>query len=169
MASGVSFSERLAHWDMKGKWIGKFKVDWLFIKDIKNREFRLITIPTEGNKSVTNLRDTQEIPYPQGSKMLQVFKSYRHLYSLLDEFEYYDDEERKRKEEEAIEAPARESFPMGRGAGRGRRRGRGRGRGAPMEKLIVVQEGDKELRAVIPVSTIPGELQPKTQAVPKAA
>ena len=156
MMSGVSFSERLAHWDLKGKWIGKFKVYWLFIKDIRNREFRLITIPEEENKPVTNLRDAQEVPYEQGMQMLNIFNDYKHVSSLLDEFEEYDKEELRRKEEQ-ISAPSRTRY-------RGKKRGgRGRGRGKIEEHIIVVQEGEKDLKAIIPVGTAPAEVKAEVE------
>ncbi len=144
MASPVSFTEKLAHWDLKGKWLGKFKVEWVFIKDIKNKEFRSIVVPGE-NKPVTNLRDAQEVPFEQGMKMLRLFKEHKYESSLLDEFEYYDNDELQRKEEAEVTGRGKVSA-----AGRGKRRGRGRG--AAMEKIIPVEEGEHGVKAVIPVS-----------------
>ena len=42
MTSEVNFTEKFALWDQDGKWLGKFKVEWIFIKDIPNREFKSI-------------------------------------------------------------------------------------------------------------------------------
>eukprot|EP01022_Parablepharisma_sp_SALTPOND_P006161 TRINITY_DN124_c2_g1_i1.p6 TRINITY_DN124_c2_g1~~TRINITY_DN124_c2_g1_i1.p6 ORF type:complete len:195 (+),score=25.18 TRINITY_DN124_c2_g1_i1:3312-3896(+) len=145
MVSPVNFSEKLAHWDLKGKWMGKFRVEWIFIKDIKNKEFRTITVPSE-NKPVTNLRDAQEVPFEQGMKMLRIFKEHKYESSLLDEFEYYDEEEMLRKEETKAKG-------KGPPAGRGKKFGRGRGKGAAMERIIPVEESEHGVKAVIPVST----------------
>ena len=136
MISEVNFTDKTSYWVQDGKWTGKFKVEWLFIKDIPNREFKSILIPTNENKPVTNTRDAQEIPYAQGMTMLSYFKKFNHDSSVLDEFEQYDKEESDKK---AKKGPAVESFAKigtessGRGRyrqGRGRGRGRGR-RGAP--------------------------------------
>ena len=125
MVSEVTFGEKLAHWSQVEKWPGKFKVEWIFVKDIPNKELKSIIISTNENKPVTNSRDTQDIPFPQGMKMLEIFKTKKLESSLLDEFENYDSEERKKKEEK----PEGESFgKFVPGESRGQhRRGRGRG------------------------------------------
>jgi hypothetical protein len=131
MMSEVTFGEKLAHWQMNEKWAGKFKVEWVFVKDIQNKEFKSIINPSNENKPVTNSRDTQEIPFKEGMRMLEIFKLKKQESSLLDEFENYDNEERKGKEAKH----EKESFGKvvqgeSRGQhrrGRGPRRGRGRG------------------------------------------
>eukprot|EP00826_Nyctotherus_ovalis_P048607 TRINITY_DN5745_c0_g1_i28.p1 TRINITY_DN5745_c0_g1~~TRINITY_DN5745_c0_g1_i28.p1 ORF type:complete len:242 (+),score=64.21 TRINITY_DN5745_c0_g1_i28:264-989(+) len=87
MASEVDFKEGFAHWQQDRKWTGKFKVEWIFIKDIPNKEFKPIIVPSNENKSVTNMKDAQEIPFESGIKMLEIFKSYEAELSLLDGFE----------------------------------------------------------------------------------
>ncbi len=132
MISDVNFTEKFAQWLQEGKWMGKFKVEWVFIKDIPNREFKSIIVPTNENKPVTNMRDAQEVPYAQGMTMLKIFRGYNADACVLDEFEHYDNEESRRKETKAPAAV--ESFgkvnydSASRGRGRGRSRGRGRGR-----------------------------------------
>ena len=124
MVSEVNFTEKFALWDQNDKWVGKFKVEWIFIKDIPNREFKSILIPTNENKPITNMKDAQEIPYIQGMIVLKKFKEYNADTNMLDAFEHYDNEERKRKEEKP-ESFAK--FPHEGGRGRGKvKRGRGR-------------------------------------------
>eukprot|EP00826_Nyctotherus_ovalis_P048606 TRINITY_DN5745_c0_g1_i26.p1 TRINITY_DN5745_c0_g1~~TRINITY_DN5745_c0_g1_i26.p1 ORF type:complete len:258 (+),score=79.29 TRINITY_DN5745_c0_g1_i26:128-901(+) len=60
MASEVDFKEGFAHWQQDRKWTGKFKVEWIFIKDIPNKEFKPIIVPSNENKSVTNMKDAQD-------------------------------------------------------------------------------------------------------------
>ncbi len=132
MISEVNFTEKFAQWLQDGKWMGKFKVEWVFIKDIPNREFKSIIVPTNENKPVTNMRDAQEVPYAQGMTMLKTFRSYNADSCVLDEFEHYDNDETRRKESRvsgAVEPFGKinyEGSQRGRGRGRGRARGRGR-------------------------------------------
>lgn len=98
MTSEVTFGDKLHHWAQTEKWPGKFKVEWIFIKDLPNKELKHIIIPSNENKPVTNSRDTQEIPLDSGKMMLEIFKAKKQESSLLDEFESYDVEERKKKE-----------------------------------------------------------------------
>jgi hypothetical protein len=126
MTSEVTLTEKFAHWMQEGKWTGKFKVEWIYIKDIPNREFKSILIPNNENKPVTNSRDAQEIPFQQGMKMLEIFKFYKPDACLLDEFEHYDNDELRRKEEII---PTTEHFGRFVRGGQGKRRHRsGRGR-----------------------------------------
>ncbi len=123
MCSEVSFDEKLVHWSQHEKWPGKFKVEWLYIKDVPNRQFKSILVPTNDYKPVSNSRDAQEIPFPEGLRVLKIFHTHKHESSVLDEFEAYDQAEQKAKAE-AREQP--ESF--GRVIRGGSRRGRGRRR-----------------------------------------
>mmetsp|Transcript_70905 Transcript_70905/g.152787 ORF Transcript_70905/g.152787 Transcript_70905/m.152787 type:complete len:80 (-) Transcript_70905:246-485(-) len=62
-------------WVQDGKWSGMFGVEWIFLKDIPNKQFRHILIEANENKPVTNSRDTQEVPAAQGKQMIDIFKS----------------------------------------------------------------------------------------------
>ena len=106
MCSEVTFGEKLGHWSQYEKWPGKFKVEWIFIKDVPNKQLKSILVPTNEFKPVTNSRDTQEIPYSEAMKTVKIFQDYVHESSLLDEFETYDSEEKKHSEEK----PTQESF-----------------------------------------------------------
>ena len=145
MVSGVSFEEKLAHWAQSGKWSGVFKVEWVFVKDVPNREFKSIIIASNEMKPVTNSRDTQEVPFAEGLLMLNIFKKYRPASSLLDEFELYDTDERKRKEA-VPESFGRVVSDRPRARARGSRsRGRPRGRGR--EDVEPAQPAAKEEKA----------------------
>ena len=128
MVSEVSFGEKFAQWSQSEKWPGKFKVEWVFVKDIPNKEFKSIIIPNNEYKPVTNSRDTQEVPLAAGKRMLEIFKTYSPASTLFDEFEFYDEQEQKRSEPK----DSSESFgrfvhdnPRGQHRRGGRRGGRG--------------------------------------------
>lgn len=110
MTSPVNFTERFAHWEQDGKWLGKFSVEWIFVKDVPNREFKTILVPTNENKPITNTKDAQEVPFAQGMAALKIFKDYKAETSMLDAFEYYDKEERKRNEAKTQDSFARPSY-----------------------------------------------------------
>lgn len=99
MLSEVNFDEKFAQWEQEDKWPGKFRVEWVFIKDIPNREFKSILVPTNENKPVSNCRDSMELALSEGLKVLEIFKNYVSHTCLLDEFAAYDEAERKKKEE----------------------------------------------------------------------
>ena len=40
---------------------------------------------------MTNSRDTQEIPRPEGEQMLSIFEEYVYQTSILQHFQYYDE------------------------------------------------------------------------------
>jgi len=129
MTSRVDFNEAFAHWQQDRKWQGKFKVEWIFIKDIPNKEFQSICIPSNYNKPVTNMKDAQRIPFESGIRMLDIFKSYESKVSMLDGFEHYDREERANNDAKSHKAESFAKIPHERGRGRGKkRRGRGKGR-----------------------------------------
>eukprot|EP00826_Nyctotherus_ovalis_P031852 TRINITY_DN2560_c0_g1_i4.p1 TRINITY_DN2560_c0_g1~~TRINITY_DN2560_c0_g1_i4.p1 ORF type:complete len:296 (-),score=81.46 TRINITY_DN2560_c0_g1_i4:153-1040(-) len=129
MSSKVNFRGTFMHWKQDKKWLGKFDVEWIFIKDIPNKELKLILVPDPSNygyKSVTKMKDAQEIPFEQGMMLLEKFKSYKAETSILDGFEHYDNEERKDSEAKAVKEPPASAAEQGHG--KGRRRGRGRGK-----------------------------------------
>lgn len=154
MISEVDFKETFTHWQQDRKWQGKFKIEWIFIKDIPNKEFKPIIIPSNENKPVTNMKDAQEIPFEPGILMLEMFKSYETDVSMLDGFEHYDNEERKNSDAKGHkpESFARISYERGRGRGK-KRRGRGKGRRGQEDKVETKKE-----------STPAPETQPSTNA-----
>ena len=151
MTSEVSFTEKVSYWLQEGKWMGKFKVEWVFIKDIPNRELKSILVPTNENKPVTNTRDAQEVPLAQGMAVLKIFRSYNPEATILDEFEHYDNDEIKRKEAKAhnVESFGKINYDAGRSRGKGKGRARGRGR-RPQEGDREVAEPAKEAAKPVP-------------------
>jgi len=88
MASEVTSEISDSVWVQDGKWKGSFCVEWLYLKDIPNKQFRHILIEANENKPVTNSRDTQEVPLEHGKQMVDIFKNYRHSTSIIDDFDY---------------------------------------------------------------------------------
>eukprot|EP00638_Chattonella_subsalsa_P014379 CAMPEP_0117835334 /NCGR_PEP_ID=MMETSP0949-20121206/11433_1 /TAXON_ID=44440 /ORGANISM="Chattonella subsalsa, Strain CCMP2191" /LENGTH=774 /DNA_ID=CAMNT_0005677323 /DNA_START=229 /DNA_END=2555 /DNA_ORIENTATION=- len=89
MKSAVDYSKKFGAW-AQDKWKGQFEVQWIYAKDVPNRQLRHITLPNNENKPVTNSRDTQEVPEPQGVQVLRVFSEFQPNTSILDDFGYYD-------------------------------------------------------------------------------
>lgn len=83
MTSDIDFDNHCDIWSEESKWKGAFNVEWLLIKDIPNKYFQQFKIANNENKSVTNSRDTQEIPYDIGISMLKIFSTFKHVSSFL--------------------------------------------------------------------------------------
>lgn len=92
MKSEVNFGETFSYWTQDNKWTGVFQVEWLFIKDTPFRMFRNISILMKDGqrKPVCNSRDTQEIPFQDASKMIEIIQNYKNTNTILEHFEYYD-------------------------------------------------------------------------------
>lgn len=63
---------------------------WIYVKDVPNNQLRHIRLENNENKSVTNSRDTQEVPYNQGVQVLRIIHSYKHETSIFDDFQHYE-------------------------------------------------------------------------------
>lgn len=83
MTSDIDFDNHSDIWSEDSKWKGVFNVEWLLIKDIPNKYFQQFKIVQNDNKSVTNSRDTQEIPHDIGISMLKIFSTFKHVSSFL--------------------------------------------------------------------------------------
>uniref|UniRef100_A0A6B2LCZ7 YTH domain-containing protein n=1 Tax=Arcella intermedia TaxID=1963864 RepID=A0A6B2LCZ7_9EUKA len=94
MTSPLDYATKSDLWH-QDKWNGQFSVKWIFIKDIPNNQFRHIKLINNENKPVTNSRDTQEVQIEPGRLMLKIFQDFKHKTSILDDFEYYNQEEEK--------------------------------------------------------------------------
>lgn len=79
------------YWAMDNVWKGLFQVEWVFIKDIPNKSLKEIKLSNNGNKSVTNSRDTQEIPRNEGEMLLKIFDEFKYQTCILQHFQYYDE------------------------------------------------------------------------------
>ncbi|KAG0493962.1 hypothetical protein HPP92_004956 [Vanilla planifolia] len=97
MIGQVDFNKNMDFWH-QDKWNGYFPVTWHIIKDIPNRQFRHIILENNDNKPVTNSRDTQEVKFPQGTEMLNIFKNYTAKTSILDDFDFYESREKAMQE-----------------------------------------------------------------------
>ncbi|XP_043070289.1 YTH domain-containing family protein [Drosophila grimshawi] len=101
MMTSVDYNSTSTVWS-QDKWKGKFKVKWIYVKDVPNGKLRHIRLENNDNKSVTNSRDTQEIPNTKGIEVLQILHSYRHSTSIFDDFSHY---EKKQEEEVSSKRP----------------------------------------------------------------
>ncbi|KAG2734290.1 hypothetical protein G9P44_002296 [Scheffersomyces stipitis] len=78
MKAGIDFNKTSDIWMEQTRWKGEFPVEWLLIKDVPNRFFQHLKIPSNEYKPVTNSRDTQEIPYDIGVSMLKIISSFKY-------------------------------------------------------------------------------------------
>lgn len=104
MVSPVDYTKTFGAWAIDGKWTGQFNVHWIFIKDVPNQRLRHIRLPNNENKPVTNSRDTQEIPQEQGRQVLKIMHSYEHDMSILDDWAWFEENEKKQLREKAEKA-----------------------------------------------------------------
>ncbi|XP_075153635.1 YTH domain-containing family protein [Haematobia irritans] len=101
MMTPVDYNSTSSVWS-QDKWKGKFKVKWIYVKDVPNTQLRHITLENNENKPVTNSRDTQEVPNSKGIEVLQILHSYKHVTSIFDDFYHY---EKKQEEEVSSRKP----------------------------------------------------------------
>ncbi|OEL18675.1 YTH domain-containing family protein 2 [Dichanthelium oligosanthes] len=93
MVGPVDFNRNMNFWQ-QDKWNGFFSVKWHIIKDVPNPQFRHIILENNENKPVTNSRDTQEVKFPQGTEMLNIFKNFLCKTSILDDFDFYENRQK---------------------------------------------------------------------------
>ncbi|KAK6463791.1 YT521-B-like domain-containing protein [Scheffersomyces coipomensis] len=77
MKENIDFNKSSDIWVEQTRWKGIFPVEWLLIKDVPNRYFQHLKIPSNEYKPVTNSKDTQEIPFEVGISMLKIICSFR--------------------------------------------------------------------------------------------
>ncbi|KAI3791252.1 hypothetical protein L2E82_04956 [Cichorium intybus] len=100
MVGPVDFNKSLEYWQ-QDKWIGCFPVKWHIVKDLPNSLLKHITLENNENKPVTNSRDTQEVKLDQGLQMIKIFKEHSSKQCILDDFEFYEDRQRRIQEKKA--------------------------------------------------------------------
>jgi len=100
MVGPVDFDKSLEYWQ-QDKWIGCFPVKWHIVKDLPNSLLKHITLENNENKPVTNSRDTQEVKLEQGLQVLKIFKEESSKQCILDDFEFYEDRQRRIQEKKA--------------------------------------------------------------------
>ncbi len=92
MKSEVNFEQFFPFWTQDNKWGGLFNIEWVFIKDVPFRQFSQIEITMKDGerKPVSNSRDTQEVPFSEGKKMVEIVQNFANSNTILEHFEYYD-------------------------------------------------------------------------------
>ena len=101
MITAVDYNSTSSVWS-QDKWKGKFKVKWIYVKDVPHAKLRHIRLENNENKAVTNSRDVQEVPNAQGIEVLQILHSFKHTTSIFDDFYHY---EKKQEEEVSSKKP----------------------------------------------------------------
>lgn len=76
MQGQVDYTKESDIWVESSRWKGIFPVHWHFVADIPNKLFRLLRVPANENKPVTNSRDAQELPHAIGVAMLNIFSGF---------------------------------------------------------------------------------------------
>ncbi|EPS63062.1 hypothetical protein M569_11723, partial [Genlisea aurea] len=97
MIGPVDFNKNVEYWQ-QDKWIGCFPVKWHIVKDVPNGLLKHITLENNENKPVTNSRDTQEVKLEQGLKVLKIFKDHPCRQCVLDDFDFYEERQKKIQE-----------------------------------------------------------------------
>ncbi|KAJ8529040.1 hypothetical protein K7X08_035875 [Anisodus acutangulus] len=100
MAGPVDFNKNVEYWQ-QDKWIGCFPVKWHIVKDVPNSLLKHITLENNENKPVTNSRDTQEVKVDQGQQILKIFKDHISKQCILDDFEFYEDRQKRIQDKKA--------------------------------------------------------------------
>lgn len=100
MVGPVDFNKSVEYWQ-QDKWIGCFPVKWHIVKDLPNSLLKHITLENNENKPVTNSRDTQEVKLEQGLQMLKIFKEHTSKQCILDDFDFYEDRQKRIQEKKA--------------------------------------------------------------------
>lgn len=112
MISAVDYDSNSNVWS-QNKWKGVFKVKWIYVKDVPNNNLRHIKLENNENKSVTNSRDTQEVPNAKGQQVMKIIHAYKHSTSIFDDFIHYE----KRQEELEDQRKVSENVSNGRNIG----------------------------------------------------
>ncbi|KAJ8529041.1 hypothetical protein K7X08_035876 [Anisodus acutangulus] len=100
MLGPVDFNKNVEYWQ-QDKWIGCFPVKWHIVKDVPNSLLKHITLENNENKPVTNSRDTQEVKMDQGLQVLKIFKDHISKQCILDDFEFYEDRQKRIQDKKA--------------------------------------------------------------------
>ncbi|KAI3791251.1 hypothetical protein L2E82_04955 [Cichorium intybus] len=100
MTGAVDFNKSLEYWQ-QDKWIGCFPVKWHIVKDLPNSLLKHIILENNENKPVTNSRDTQEVKLDQGLQMLKIFIEHSSKQCILDDFEFYEERQKRIQEKKA--------------------------------------------------------------------
>ena len=88
MTSFVDFKARDNIWfSNKNKWRGRFKVRWIYVKDIPNVKMNHIKLENNEDKPIAFSRDGQDVPQEKGEEALRLIHSYEHEKTVLEDTE----------------------------------------------------------------------------------
>lgn len=59
--------------ESSNKYSAFFRIQFLFVKDLSFQYFKDLTLANNCNKSVTNSRDTQEVPISVAATIVEIF------------------------------------------------------------------------------------------------
>ena len=92
MVGPLDEKKMFMYWTQDSKWAGLFNIDWIFIKDVPFKAFKGIEIEmkTGETRPVTFSRDTQEVPFNEGKRVIEIIESFQNMNTILEHFEYYD-------------------------------------------------------------------------------
>ena len=86
MTSFVDFKARSNIWfSNKNKQQGRFKVRWVYVKDVPNGKLNHITLENNDNKTIAFTRDGHDVPHERGVEALEFIHSYEHSSTVLDD------------------------------------------------------------------------------------
>eukprot|EP00003_Mantamonas_plastica_P029294 TRINITY_DN6907_c0_g1_i11.p1 TRINITY_DN6907_c0_g1~~TRINITY_DN6907_c0_g1_i11.p1 ORF type:complete len:702 (-),score=203.02 TRINITY_DN6907_c0_g1_i11:36-2141(-) len=77
--------QQMSH--QKGRDFGEFQVKWIYVKDIPSASLKHIRMPNNFSRAMPNSRDGQEILPEQLRPVIEVFVTYQHNYSVLENME----------------------------------------------------------------------------------
>ncbi len=92
MKSVVYFEKIFPFWTRDNKWGGLLEIEWIFIKDVPNKQFKDVSIKmTDGvTRPVIYSRDCQEVSLNEARSMMEIMENYINSNTILEHFEYYD-------------------------------------------------------------------------------
>ena len=88
MASFVDFKAKDNIWfSNKNKWRGRFKVKWIYVKDVPNAKMNHIKLENNEDKPIAFSRDGQDVPQEKGEEALRFIHNYAHEKTVLEDTE----------------------------------------------------------------------------------
>ena len=78
------------YWWEPNKYFGTFQLKWVFIKDIKDKQFAHLKEESQENKAVFKLRDSTRICVANGKAMLSIFNQQASNPNIFGTFAYMD-------------------------------------------------------------------------------
>ena len=85
MTSAVDYRDDVSCRHQGSKKRGKFKVRWIYAKNVPNDRFCHIRLNGAESKTITCCLDTEEVPPNKGKQILNIVHAFRHTSSVLHE------------------------------------------------------------------------------------